>query len=57
VVETGPLSPTGWVTYAPYPLFAVWLVATTVVMVRRLGTAPAAGVTRATPGELVDHAR
>jgi hypothetical protein len=41
VVETGPLSPTGWVTSAPYPLFGVWLVSTTVVMVRRLGTPPA----------------
>lgn len=57
VVETGPLSPTGWVTYAPYPLFGVWLVSTTVVMVRRLGTPPAVTVTPVTPRELVDHQR
>jgi hypothetical protein len=57
VVETGPLSPTGWITYAPYPLFGVWLASTTVVMVRRLGTRRAVTVTPATSGELVDHER
>jgi hypothetical protein len=57
VVDTGPLSPTGWVTYAPYPLFGVWLVSTTVVMVRRLRTRPAVTATPATSGELVDHER
>jgi hypothetical protein len=40
-VDTGALSSTGWVAYAPYPVYGVWLVSTTVVMVRRLATPPA----------------
>lgn len=35
VVTTGPLAPNGWLTYVLYPLFLVWLVPTTVVMIRR----------------------
>lgn len=37
VVESGPLSPTGWITYAAYPLYVVWLLCATTVMVRRPG--------------------
>lgn len=37
VVDSGPLAPNGWLTYVLYPLFLVWLVPTTVVMIRRLG--------------------
>ncbi len=38
VVESGPLAPNGWVTaYAPYPIFVVWLVSATVVMLSRIG--------------------
>lgn len=33
--ETGPLSPTGWVTYGPYPVYAAWLLAATSVMLSR----------------------
>ena len=35
VVTTGPLAPGGWYTFAPYPLFVVWLAATAAVMLRR----------------------
>jgi hypothetical protein len=56
VVESGPLSPTGWVTYAPYPLYGLWLVSATVVMVRRLGTSTPITVTSERPRAVVDHA-
>lgn len=39
VVRSGPLAPNGWLTYVLYPLFAVWIVPTVVVMVRRTGAA------------------
>jgi hypothetical protein len=35
VVQRGPLAPNGWLTYALYPMFAVWLVPTTVIMFKR----------------------
>lgn len=39
LAESGPLAPDGWITaYGPYPVFAVWLVSATVVMLRRIGT-------------------
>lgn len=34
-VNTGPLAPGGWLGYALYPFFLVWLVPTIVVMIRR----------------------
>jgi hypothetical protein len=36
IVASGPLAPNGWLTYALYPVFAVWLVATTIVMIKRI---------------------
>ncbi len=39
VLTSGPLAADGWLAaFLPYPLHAVWLACTTVVMVRRLGT-------------------
>jgi len=35
VVTAGPLAPNGWLTYTLYPLFLVWLVPTSIVMMRR----------------------
>jgi hypothetical protein len=35
VGTSGPLAPNGWLTYALYPLFLVWLVPTAVIMLRR----------------------
>jgi len=51
VLETGPLSPEGWVPYLVYPAFVVWLLGTTVVLARAPGAAaeevsPAAGRSR-----------
>jgi hypothetical protein len=40
VVTTGPLAPGGWYTFAPYPIYVVWLASTAAVMFRR--PAPAA---------------
>lgn len=40
VARSGPLAPNGWLTYALYPLFALWLVPQSVVLLRR-GTARA----------------
>lgn len=37
VVRSGPLAPNGWLTYALYPLFALWLVPTAVLMLKRSG--------------------
>lgn len=37
VVETGPLAPGGLVTYAAYPLMVTWVLATTIMMIRRFG--------------------
>ena len=40
VLSSGPLAPDGWLAaYLPYPLYAVWLAAATVVMIRQLGRA------------------
>jgi hypothetical protein len=33
-IRTGPLAPNGWLTYSLYPLFAVWLIPTSVLMMR-----------------------
>ncbi len=40
VVRSGPLAPNGWLTYALYPLFLVWLVPAVIVMMRRSGGGP-----------------
>lgn len=47
VQATGPLAPQGWLTLALYPASALWLIPTTVVMIRRLGTSlhPPRGIT------------
>jgi hypothetical protein len=37
VVRSGPLAPNGWLTYALYPVIAVWLLPTTLVMIRQAG--------------------
>lgn len=42
VVDSGPLGPTGWLSFALYPLFLVWLVPATVVMMRRAAPPTAA---------------
>jgi hypothetical protein len=34
VVDSGPLAPNGWLTYVLYPAFAVWLIPTTVLIMR-----------------------
>lgn len=51
VLTAGPLAAGGWLAaYVPYPLYAVWLASTTVVMVRRLGQSmPATGTPHAAP--------
>jgi len=35
VVDRGPLAPNGWLMYVLYPMFAVWLVPTAIVMLKR----------------------
>lgn len=37
VAERGPLAPEGWLSYALCPVFLVWLIPATVVMIRRAG--------------------
>jgi hypothetical protein len=37
-IDSGPLATDGWLGFVLYPFVLVWLVPTTVVMVRRLGT-------------------
>jgi hypothetical protein len=37
VVSTGPLAPDGWLSYALYPVFLVWLIPATTIMIRRAG--------------------
>jgi hypothetical protein len=37
VVRSGPLAPNGWLTYALYPIVALWLLPTTIVMIRKAG--------------------
>jgi hypothetical protein len=37
VVSTGPLAPDGWLSYALYPVFLVWLIPATIIMIRRAG--------------------
>lgn len=49
VVGSGPLAPNGWLTYLLYPMLLVWLVPTTVVMIRRLGRAVPATAAGAAP--------
>ena len=34
---SGPLTPNGWLTYALYPVIAVWLLPTTLVMIKQAG--------------------
>jgi hypothetical protein len=41
-IDSGPLAPDGWLSFVLYPFVLVWLVPTTVVMVRRLGTGQSA---------------
>jgi hypothetical protein len=40
VVDSGPLAPTGWLAYVLYPAFAIWLLPTTVVMMRGVASKP-----------------
>jgi hypothetical protein len=37
VAFTGPLAPDGWLSYALYPVFLVWLIPATIIMIRRAG--------------------
>jgi hypothetical protein len=37
VVQSGPLASDGWLSFALYPFFLVWLVPATVIMIRRAG--------------------
>jgi hypothetical protein len=37
-MSSGPLAPNGWLTYALYPVFPVWLVPATIVMIKRIGS-------------------
>lgn len=41
VIRSGPLAPSGWLTFALYPFFAVWLVPTAIVMIVRAGPSEA----------------
>lgn len=43
VVTTGPLAPGGWYTFAPYPLYVVWLAGTAAVLLRRPASAARSG--------------
>jgi hypothetical protein len=47
VVDTGPLASDGWLSFALYPFFLIWLVPATLVMVKEAGK-PATAVTDAT---------
>lgn len=46
VIARGPLAPTGWLSYVLYPFFAVWLVPTAIVMMRRHGDATVHSIRR-----------
>lgn len=37
VLDSGPLAPNGWLSFVLYPFFLIWLVPTSVVMMRRAG--------------------
>jgi hypothetical protein len=37
VTSAGPLAPNGWLSYALYPVFLIWLLPATVIMIRRAG--------------------
>ena len=37
VIDSGPLAADGWLSFALYPLFLVWLVPATVIMMIRAG--------------------
>jgi hypothetical protein len=56
VVTTGPLAPTGWYSFAPYPLYVVWLAATAVVMMRRPRSRPSPPAHRAPADARADMA-
>jgi hypothetical protein len=43
VGREGPLAPNGWLIYVLYPLFAVWLVPTAIVMLKWIGKPSARG--------------
>jgi hypothetical protein len=45
VVRTGPLAPNGWLTYVLYPVFAGWLVPTSIVILRQRGRSAGGGST------------
>jgi hypothetical protein len=51
VVQSGPLASDGWLTFALYPFFLIWLAPATVVMVRRAGRPPAIDRADGTPRE------
>ena len=40
VATSGPLAPNGWLTYTLYPALAVWLVPTTILMMRKPKVSP-----------------
>ncbi|MHB1876546.1 MAG: hypothetical protein ACYCPF_17020 [Streptosporangiaceae bacterium] len=35
--SAGPLAPNGWLSYALYPVFVIWLIPATIIMIRRAG--------------------
>jgi hypothetical protein len=37
VIDSGPLAANGWLAFVLYPAFAVWLIPTTAIMMKRLG--------------------
>jgi hypothetical protein len=39
-VASGPLASNGWLSFALYPIFVIWLVPATVVMIQRAGEPP-----------------
>ena len=41
IVRSGPLAPSGWLGFVLYPLFAVWLTPTAILMMRRTVRSPA----------------
>jgi hypothetical protein len=43
VVDSGPLASDGWLAFALYPFFLIWLVPATVIMMRRPASAPQSG--------------
>jgi hypothetical protein len=43
VVQSGPLAPDGWLSFALYPFFLIWLVPATAIMMKRAGQREAGG--------------